>query len=69
MIKSGNTTIDPIAVKDLSKDELESIVKGRIAEPFCELWVKICKANGNEIEPKKVINESSDKLSPKSKKS
>ncbi len=69
MIKSGNTTIDPMAVKDLSKDELEAILKGRIAEPFCELWVKICKENGNNPEPKKVENESSNKLSPKSKKS
>jgi hypothetical protein len=69
MIKSGNTTLDPMAVKDLSKDKLELILKGRIAEPFCELWVKICKANGNEIESKKVENESSIKPSIKSKKS
>lgn len=69
MIKSGNTTIDPLAVKDLSKDELHAILKGRIAEPFCELWVRICKANGNEIEPKKVKNESSNKLSSKNKES
>ena len=67
MIKSGNTTIDPMAVKDLSKDELESIVKGRISEPFCELWVKVCKANGNNPEPKKVKNESSNKPSIKDK--
>lgn len=67
MIKSGNTTIDPLAVKDLSKDELHAILKGRIAEPFETLWIKICKVNGNEIEPKKVKNESSNKPSEKSK--
>lgn len=69
MIKSGNTTIDANAVKDLTKDELKAIVKGRIAEPFDELWVKVCAVNGNQTEPKKVANESSNKLSPKGKKS
>lgn len=69
MIKSGNTTIDAMAVKDLSKDELEAILKGRIAEPFCDLWKRICKENGNESEPKKLKNESSNKISSKSKES
>ena len=54
MIKSGNTTINPIAVKDLSKDELYEIVKGRIDEDFNLLWVKICKANGNNESPIKI---------------
>lgn len=69
MIKSGNTTLDPMAVKDLSKDELESLLKGRIAEPFCDLWKRICKANGNDPEPKKVKYESSNEPSAKGKKS
>lgn len=67
MIKSGQTTIDPIAVKDLSKDELYEIVKGKIVEPFCELWAKICKENGNNLELKN--NEGSNKPSFKGKKS
>lgn len=53
IIKSGLTTIDTTAVKDLSKDELYAIVKGKIAEDFNELWVKICKANGNNESPSK----------------
>ena len=61
IITSGNTTIDTAAVKHLSKDELYDILKGRISEDFNELWVKICKANGN--------NESPIKLSKSSKKS
>ena len=53
IITSGNTTIDTIAVKDLSKDELYEIVKGRLEDDFNELWVKICKANGNDESPNK----------------
>lgn len=69
MIKSGNTTLDPMAVKDLSKDELEAILKGRIAEPFYDLWKRICKENGNDPEPKKIKHESSNEPSIKGKKS
>jgi len=69
MIKSGNTTIDPIAVKDLSKDEFYEIVKGKIADDFDSLWIKVCKANGNNIAKKIVEDESSSKLSKSNKKS
>jgi len=67
MIKSGKTSIDPMAVKDLSKDELYAIVKGKIDEDFDALWVKICKVNGNNPKGNKV--ESISKPSKQGKKS
>lgn len=53
-ITSGHMTIDPIAVKDLSKEELYEICKGTIDHDFDELWIKICKANGNDADTGKL---------------
>jgi len=46
-IISGKMSINPIAVKDLSKEELYTICKGNIADDFEVVWDKVCKANGN----------------------
>jgi len=47
-IISGKMSINPIAVKDLSKEELYAICKGNIADDFEVVWNKVCKANGND---------------------
>lgn len=47
-IISGKMSIDPIAVKDLSKEELYEVCKGKINDDFELVWSKVCKANGND---------------------
>lgn len=47
-IISGKMSINPIAVKDLSKEELYEVCKGKISDDFDLVWIKVCKANGND---------------------
>jgi hypothetical protein len=54
MIKSGAISLEPIAVKDLTKNELYDLVAGKIDIDFEEFWILVCKENGNDIKNEKI---------------
>lgn len=51
MIRNGSVTLDPITVKDLKKEELYEIVKGKLDSDFELFWNLVCKSNGNDKTP------------------
>lgn len=63
MIQSGTTTINTIALKGLSKEQVKELLKGKLADDFEVIWAKICKVTGGET----IVNINNDKANTNSK--
>lgn len=57
MITSGTTTINPLALKDYTKEQVRELLKGKLADDFEIIYAKICEVTGGEP----IVNIDNDK--------